>query len=299
MDYDLPLYRPPSEAQNLILQVTLGCSHNLCTFCSMYREKSFVARPLAAVEADLRHAARLWPEARQETLRVFFADGDAFTLPTDHLLAICAQVRAAFPQVQRMSAYATPANLLKKSEQELLDLRAAGLSLAYVGVESGNDGILQRIRKGATGKSIVQAIHKAQAAGIKVSATVILGLGGEALWREHIDATAEVLAEAAPTYASTLQLTLEDDRIAPFQQDFARKDGLAFVPRSDHGVLEELERFLSRCQPVKPVIFRSNHASNALPLAGNLPKDSEKLLALVRAALNGQAAVRPWWMRGL
>lgn len=293
--YDMPLYRPPSEGNNLIIQATLGCSFNRCTFCSMYRGKVFRVRPLEEVFADIAAAARDWPDAH----RVFLADGDALTLPTEHLLALCARLRETFPNLQRVSAYATPSNLLKKTPEELQALKAAKLSLVYVGIESGEPDILRRISKGASQHGIIKAVNKAKAAGLKVSATVILGLGGEAHWRDHVEGTAAVLNACAPTYASTLQLFLEEERAEDFVRTWAAKgtDDAVFRPRDDAGVLEELEHLIACLDPPAPVIFRSNHASNALPLAGTLPKDKDKLLMAVRAARAGLIQTRPRWMR--
>lgn len=295
--YDMPLFRPPSEGGNLIIQATLGCSFNRCSFCSMYRSKDYRPRPLADVAADIATAARDWPGAH----RVFLADGDAMSLPTDHLLELCRLLRAAFPALHRVSAYATPANLLKKTPEELAALKAAKLSLVYVGIESGDPGVLRRITKGATAEGIVTAVTKAKAAGLKVSATVILGLGGEEHWRAHVEGTAAVLNACAPTYASTLQLFLENERVDDFLATWERRGapGERFIPRDDAGILEELELLLEHLNPPQPVIFRSNHASNALPLAGTLGKDRAKLLAAVRAARQGALATRPRWMRGL
>lgn len=298
--YDMPLYRPPSEGANLIIQATLGCSFNRCSFCSMYRSKSYRPRPLEDVFADIAVAARDWPDAH----RVFLADGDAMVLPTDHLLALCRRLAEAFPHLQRISAYATPANLLKKTDEELQALKAAKLSLVYVGIESGDAEILRRITKGATPQGIIKAVTKAKDNGLKVSATVILGLGGEALWEQHITGTAAVLNACAPTYASTLQLFLQEERVEDFLETYNRRGDPVFIPRDDAGILEELDRLLTLLNPERPVIFRSNHASNALPLAGSLPKDAPRLrseVAAVRRALSrgNDSAIRPRWVRGV
>lgn len=288
--YDLPLFRPPSEGNNLILQVTLGCSFNRCSFCSMYRSKDFRVRPLAEVEADIIRFAQVWPESH----RVFLADGDAMMLPTDHLLAICALLKQHFPNLARISSYATPANLLKKTPQELEALKAAKLSLVYVGIESGDAAMLKRITKGASPQGIIKAVTKARQAGLKVSATVILGLGGEEHWERHIRGTAEVLNACAPTFASTLQLHLEEERIDDFIDTFQRLDGRPFLPQDDAAILKELDLLLSLLNPPSPIIFRSNHASNALPLAGTLPKDTPRLRAQIQST-----PLRPRWMRSL
>lgn len=288
--YDFPLWRPPSEGDNLIIQATLGCGFNGCTFCSMYKVKEYQERPLAAVFADIEQAARVWPQAS----RVFLADGDAYGLPTEALLAICGKLQQCFPALTRVSAYATPFNLLKKSVDEIQSLKVARLSLVYVGIESGSDLILKKVAKG-TSKVMAQGLAHAAEAGLKVSATVITGLGGKTHWQEHVDATADLLNRVPVTYLSTLQLGLEEE-VAP---RFFERFGEPFVWQDDDGVLEELARLVERLDPPRPVIFRSNHASNALPLAGTLPKDRDKVLAQIELARNGGRGLRPEWLRGL
>lgn len=289
--YDQPLFRPPSEGDNLIIQATLGCSFNQCSFCAMYRSKQYVERPLADVVADIHQAAADWPDAQ----RVFLADGDALALPTDHLLAILRELAATFPRLTRVSCYATPGNLQRKSAEELALLREHRLSLLYFGIESGSDLILKKVTKGATQRRMAEVLHKAHASGMKVSATVILGLGGTAHSDEHIDGTIELLNNAPVTYLSTLQLYL-DDSIA---EEFRRKHGEPFEMPDDLAILKEQERLISGLNPPQPVIFRSNHASNALALAGTLPKDKEKLLQQLHEAMAGHRPLRPVYMRGL
>ena len=294
MMYDMPLYRPPSEGHNLVIQVTYGCSYNECSFCSMYKSKRYRARPMDEIFDDIADAARDWPEAH----RIFLADGDAMGLPAGDLRTILVRLAETFPNLQRVSAYATPVNLLKKTPEELLELRELGLSLVYVGIESGSPEVLRRITKGARPQSMEKALAKARDAHIKVSATVILGLGGRGLWRDHIDGTADLINKTAPTYLSTLQLGLEESQEDRFMQRFERRGG-RFEWQDDRRTLEELHRLIGALDPVRPVIFRSNHASNALALAGNLPKDRDRLLAEVGAALDGERALRPRYIRGL
>ncbi len=291
MIYDEPLFRPPSEGDNLIIQATLGCSFNQCSFCAMYRSKQYVARPLDEVCADIRSAAADWPDAH----RVFLADGDALALPTDHLLAILRELAEALPRLTRVSCYATPGNLRRKSGEELALLREHKLSLLYFGIESGSDLILKKITKGATQRRMSEVLHKAHDSGMKVSATVILGLGGTQHSDEHIDSTIALLNSAPVTYLSTLQLYL-DDSIA---EEFQRKFGEPFTMPDDLAILQEQQRLISSLNPPQPVIFRSNHASNALALAGNLPRDKEKLLQQLREAMAGHRPLRPLYMRGL
>ncbi len=289
--YDMPLYRPPSEGNNLIIQATLGCSFNRCTFCSMYRGKTYRARALGDVFAEIDAAARDWPGAH----RVFLADGDALVLPMMDLLAILDRLAGALPDLARVSAYATPKNLIDKSVGELEALRAARLNLVYLGIESGATPVLKRVVKGASQKTIVQALARAREAGLKVSATVILGLGGKAGWREHIEGTAELVNAEPPAYLSTLQLYLEPEIRAEYMA--GQEPGYAI--QDDEGILAEQELLLSLIDPPRPVIFRSNHASNCLPLAGNLPKDTGRLLATIAAARTDETLRRPRWSRGL
>ncbi len=291
--YDMPLYRPPSEGPNLIVQATYGCSFNECSFCSMYKTKSYRARPLEDIFADIEAFGREWPEAH----RVFIADGDALVLPMDDLKRILDKLAATFPALQRVSCYATPYNLIKKSPQDLADLKVRKLTLVYVGIESGAPEILKRITKGAAPRTISAALDKAANAGIKVSATVILGLGGAKLWREHIDGTVDLINKTPPTYLSTLQLGLEEGVEGRFMERFERF-GDTFQWQSDAGVLIELERLVAGLNPPKPVIFRSNHASNSLALAGNFPKDKDRLLAQIVAAKSDDSYLRPAWIRG-
>ena len=289
--YDLPLYRPPSEAENLIIQATLGCSFNRCTFCAMYKSKKFRARDLSEVFADIAAAARLQLDAR----RVFLADGDALVLPTDHLIAILDRLAETFPDLQRVTAYALPANLLKKSMEELSRLREHKLTLVYYGIETGSADILRRIRKGATPEGMVEGLSRAREAGIKTSCTVILGVGGRKRWRDHIELTAALVNAASPNFVSTLQLMLDettlDDFLTSFDEPFEFQD--------DNGILAEQELFVSSLEPPSPIIFRSNHASNALPLAGTLPKDKSRLVSEIHAAREGAVSLRPAWARAI
>ena len=288
--YDMPLYRPPSEGNNLIVQATIGCSFNHCTFCSMYVTKQYLARPLAEVFADIDSGARDWPMAH----RVFLADGDALCLPTAELVEILDYLAARLPNLARVSAYATPKNLNQKSIDELASLREKKLTLVYMGIESGANEVLKRIMKGASQASHAKALARAREAGLKVSATVILGLGGKAGWEEHVAGTAELVNTEPPAYLSTLQLDLEPAVYARFMK--RQEPGFEF--QDDAGILAEQERLLSLMDPPRPVIFRSNHASNCLPLAGNLPRDREALVATVAAARAGLQPLRPRWIRG-
>ncbi|MCF6282112.1 MAG: radical SAM protein [Candidatus Polarisedimenticolaceae bacterium] len=291
LNYDMPLYRPPSEGNNLIIQATLGCSYNQCSFCSMYHSKRYQERPFEMVANEIREAVSLWPKTR----RVFLADGDALALPSEQLLAILLLLKSSFPQLTRVSCYATPINLLRKSAEELQQLQQAGLTLLYFGIESGSNLILKKITKGATQRGMVTALTKAQRCGFKVSATVVLGLGGTTHWQRHIDGTIELLNQAPVNYLSTLQLYLEESASETFRQRF----GEPFIMQNDQAILQEQRRLLSGLEPPQATIFRSNHASNALALAGNLPKDRAMLLQQLEQAIEGERALRRTELRGL
>ena len=291
INYDMPLFRPPSEADNLIIQATLGCSFNQCSFCSMYTSKQYSARPVEQIRQDIRKAAQDWPDAQ----RVFLADGDALALDTPTLIEILIELNEQLPLLSRVSCYATPANILHKSQQQLESLKQHKLSLIYLGIESGSDLILKKITKGATQRGIAEAMHKADSSGLKVSGTVILGLGGQQYWQQHIDGTVALLNAAPLTYLSTLQLFLQADA----KKEFLRKFNEPFIEQNDVAILHEQQRLISDLLPPKRVIFRSNHASNALALAGNLPTDREILLNKIQQALSGQLALRPDYIRNL
>ena len=289
--YDLPLYRPPAEGDNLIIQATLGCSFNQCSFCSMYRGKKYTERTLQSVFSDIHQAARVWPDAH----RVFLADGDALALPTAHLLAILRELAKVLPRLARVSCYATPGNIQRKSADDLALLHQHKLNLLYVGMESGSDLILKKITKGATQRRMIEVLTKAHANGLKVSATVILGLGGRAYSEEHIDGTVELLNSAPVTYLSTLQLHLDDS----IEEEFHQKFGEPFEALDDAAILREQQKLIGALNPPQPIVFRSNHASNALALAGNLPRDREKLLIQLSEAIAGNHPLRPHYMRKL
>lgn len=289
--YDMPLFRPPSEGENLIIQATLGCSFNRCSFCAMYRTKEYVERPLGAVFADIEQAATDWPDAS----RVFLADGDALALPTTQLLQILERLNAALPQLTRVTCYATPGNILRKSLKELQQLKTHKLNLLYLGIESGSELILKKVSKGASQRGIAEAMQRAYDAGLKVSGTVILGLGGQEHWQAHIDGTIELLNSAPITYLSTLQLFLDESSVEEFHSKF----GEPFEFQDDVAILREQERLLKGINPPRSIIFRSNHASNALALAGNLPRDRDRLLAELQQAMADSSQLRPHHTRGL
>ena len=290
IEYDFPLYRPPAEADNIIIQATLGCSHNRCSFCTMYKTKRYTIRSLNEVQSEIEALAHAYPNAN----KVFLADGDALALPTDHLVKLLHLLKNSFPRLSRVSLYATAQNLLEKSEEELKALRAGGLSLVYFGIETGNDDLLEKIDKGVNAQQMMKALHKAHEAGIKVSSTVILGIGGAEFSHDHIQETIKLINAVPMTYLSTLQLGLEEGSEERFRRSFN-----GFTPLSDLQILQEQRHLLSELNPPQKIIFRSNHASNALHLAGTLPKDTLRLISEIDDALRiGEGAMVPRWMRG-
>jgi len=232
------------------------------------------------------------------TRRVFLADGDALVRSTRDLLLILETLYESFPVLERVTCYALPKNLLQKPVADLALLKQHGLTMIYYGVESGSDDILKRITKGANPGQMVLGLEKASTAGLAISATIILGLGGRQHWQEHIDGTTELVSRVRLDYLSTLQLTLHPALVSGFRERYQRRGG-EFIPQDDAGILEEQMRLVAGAMPPAPIIFRSNHASNALPLRGTLPDDRDALLAELHAAQTGQAALRPQWQRGL
>ncbi len=291
--YVEPVYRPPSEARSLILPVTDGCSWNKCSFCEMYTapQKKFRARDEDEVmrairETGARHGAAI--------ARVFLADGDALVLPTRRLLAILEAIHTHLPGVRRISSYCLPRNLHKKSVAELRALAEAGLKMAYVGAESGDDTVLARVNKGETFDSTRAALDKLGEAGITRSVMILNGLGGEVHSNAHADESARLMNLVQPEYLSTLVVSfpLGEARFRADFPDWAALDQL--------GLFREMERFLAALA-LKKTVFRSDHASNWLVLKGTLGADKERLLAQVRAAIDAPEAahLRPDWARGL
>jgi len=256
----------------------------------MYKSKKYEVRKLEDVYRDIDTIARAYPA----TTKVFLADGDALSLSSEHLLILLKYLQNAFPRLRRVSLYASTQNILAKSQQELEQLRDNKLTLIYIGIETGSDLILKNITKGVGHSDIVKSLHHASDAGMKISATVILGIGGELYSNEHVEKTAEIINATKVNYLSTLQLGLEDDAKDHFYKHFND-----FKPLDDLKILQEQKRFLELLNPINKVIFRSNHASNALHLSGTLPKDKNRLIKELESALEiGQSAFIPDIFRG-
>jgi radical SAM superfamily enzyme YgiQ (UPF0313 family) len=290
MRYEGDIYRPPSEANSYILQATVGCSWNHCTYCDMYRRKEFRVRALDETLADVREAGRRYGDAVD---KVFVADGDALVMDLATWEAVLGALAAAFPRLRRVSAYATARNLLEKTPEELRTLAERGLSLLYIGPESGDDVVLKRIAKGATAEEHVEAARKAHEAGMKLSAIFLLGAGGVDRSAEHASASAKLASGMDPRFVSLLTLTVIPGTPLGRQEEQG-KFRLPEVPE----LLGELRTFIAEANPTD-AIFRTNHASNWLPLQGRLPRDRAPMLEAIDAALEGRLPLRPDWSRGL
>ncbi len=288
-----PVFRPPSEADSLILPVTDGCSWNRCTFCEMYTapQKAFRARKEDEVMATLRRCGERFGA---DVKRVFLADGDALALPTRRLLAVLEAIRVHLPGVHRVSAYCLPRNLRKKPQAEVTALADAGLKMVYVGAESGDDEVLTRVNKGETFDTTRAALDKLGVAGIRRSVMILNGLGGEALSPQHSDNSARLMNLTQPEYLSTLVVSFPKGE-ARFRDAFA-----GWKPLDPHGLFIELEHFLSALD-LRRTVFRSDHASNWLALKGTLGADKARLLGELRQAIDHPEAapLRPTWARGL
>lgn len=289
IQYEGALYRPPSEAYSLIIQATIGCSNNTCTFCSMYKEKQFRIRPIEDVLQDLRIGRELYGYVK----RIFIADGDALIMPMENWIRIFETINVLFPECERVTCYATPKSVLLKSIEDLKNLRNKGLEMVYIGLESGSDKILKQIHKGTTSVQIIEAARKLHEANINISVTAINGLGGRTLMEEHAIETGRVLSEIKPAYIGLLTLLIEPG--TPLYEQ--HKKGEFDLLDADE-MLKEIRLILEHSD-CEGSIFRANHASNYLPLKGTLNTDKDFLLNQVDKALRGEKLLNPDWMRGL
>lgn len=291
MRYQGRVIRPPSEADSYILQITCGCSHNACTFCGTYHDKQFRVRPQEEVLEDIAMAAQAYPDTR----RVFLADGDALVVDTQPLGEILDALTAAFPLLRRVGIYAGGSSLMAKDRHELQTLREKGLQIVYLGLESGSEAVLRRVNKGCSAAEMVEGVGRAKDAGIKTSVIALLGIGGEDLSQQHAQETGKVVNEMAPDYLSMLTLMLVPGTVLHAQYESGE-----FRMLGTFELLNELRRMLTHLTGLSRCIFRTNHASNYVPLSGTLSRDRERLLARLDAALEaGESALRPEWMRGL
>ena len=283
MHYEGDIYRPPSEAYSLILQVTVGCTHNGCTFCPSYKAKKFRLKPFDLVMEDLREARRYYRHVE----RVFFADGDAFCMTNKKLIRLLEAVRELFPECKRVGSYSRAAQILDKSEDELGSLLDAGLGIVYVGAESGSDEVLRRVNKGETAQQIIEAVKKAENVGMQTSVTFISGLGGRDLISEHAVKTGELISAMGASYVGLLTLLLTPE--APLYADVQSGK---FTQLSPLEAVEELEIIIENSNCEKATILRSNHPSNWLELRGTLPYDKESMLGQIRHAKTDTSILR-------
>ena len=272
MKYEGLVYRPPSEARSLIVQLTIGCAHNSCTFCTMYKDKTFRIRPVSEILADFEEGAALYGS---RVRRIFLADGDALVMKTEELLEILDFAVKKFPYLERISSYGTPGDILRKTEEELKQLRKAGLELIYMGAESGCEQVLEDIRKGVSRDEIIRAGKKLKACGMDASVTLISGLGGRKLLEEHAVDSASLISEINPRYVGFLTLML--DETAPIMEKIRNGSMELLSPQE---VLEEMRLFLKHVHS-PGTIFRSNHASNYIALKGTLDRDIPRMLDLL------------------
>ena len=285
LHYSGAVYRPPSEAHSLIIQVTVGCSHNKCAFCNMYKAKQFAITPEEQVLSDLRWAREQYAHVE----RFFLADGDALILPTERLLGILRTIRELFSECRRISTYASPKSILKKTPEELAALRAAGLEFAYLGLESGNDALLKKINKGVTAAQQIEAGQKLKSAGFTLSVTAINGLAGSnGDWQAHAKDTAAALNAMRPDFIALLTLRIYTG--TPMAEWIERGELVMPTPME---LIRESKLFLEHID-CPGAVFRSNHASNYLALAGTLNEDRARLIRQCEDALAGNAPLRKY-----
>lgn len=290
LEYEGVVYRPPSEARSLIIQVTIGCAHNKCSFCSMYKSKKFRIRSLEDVYTDLYEAR----ETFNHIERIFLADGDALVLGMDRLRKICTKIRELFPECRRISAYSTPLDILRKSKEDLEELKSFGFGMLYMGVESGSDIVLERIKKGVTSKEIIEAGRKIKESGIKLSITFISGIGGEELLHEHAKKSAQIINSIDPDYVGLLTLMIDKET-----EIFNEINLGKFKILDPEKIMFETRELIFNIKSVSNCVFRSNHASNYVALRGTLPQDKEMLLDLIDSVLKQKQGYRPEQFRRL
>lgn len=290
MRYEGTVYRPPSEAGSLIIQLTIGCARNTCTFCNMYKDKKFRVRPLEEVAEDLEMARKYYSHIKVR--RIFLADGDALIVKTEDLLYILGKCHEYFPEVERISVYGAPKDILMKTPEDLKRLKDAGLDMVYMGLESGADEVLREVKKGVTAQEMIEAGIKVREAGMILSMTVISGLGGKKLWREHALGSAKVISAIKPEYVGFLTLMVE---AGTEMYDQLNRGEIELL--DPYEVLDETELFI-RNVDAEGTMFRSNHASNYIALGGTLNAERDKILAQIEESRK-RSQFRPDIFRGI
>jgi len=290
--YEGSIWRPPSEARSLILQATVGCSHNACTFCVSYKDKKYRVRAVRGIREDLHEISS---SIKNRVRRVFLADGNALAMGTSEMLEVLGFLRDELPALERVGVYGYAKDVRNKSVTDLKAMKEAGLGIVYLGLETGDDGLLRRVRKGVDSEENIKACGLIRQAEIPLSLTIILGLAGQEGSRKHAIATAEVLNKIDPEYVGALTLMIPKG--TPLFDLMEKGD---FIPMEPFDILEEL-RMLIQHMHLSKCIFRTNHASNYLPLRGTLDRDKEELLSVLDSALErrDEEKLRPKYMRGL
>lgn len=289
MRYEGDIYRPPGEWKSYLLQATVGCSNNTCTFCGMYRDKKFRVRPMADILEDISMAKAYYGDVR----RVFLCDGDAIIMPTRDLITILDTLYDTFPSLEKVTTYAGPRSTLAKTPEELKRLREHGLARAYLGVETGSDDLLRQIKKGVGAQQMLEAGVRLREAGMDLWVMILLGLGGREGSEQHILDTAAMMNEMRPRHLSALTLTL-----CPGTELYADYRAGKFQPITPVDSLREARLLVEKLE-VDPLHFTCDHASNYVPLKGSLPEDREDFLARLDRALESGDGMRPEWLRGL
>jgi len=289
MHYEGYCIRPPSEANSILLQVTVGCSHNRCTFCGSYKEKRFRIKDDRTILSDILFASKYMKGME----RVFLMDGDAVIIPQERLMWILDRIKEHLPWVRRVGAYANAKSLRKKSLEELIELRENGLGIIYLGVESGDDEVLKSVNKRADAQNLIDMGRKVREAGIKLSVTVLLGIAGRERSLEHAKATGALLSAMDPNYVGALTVMLIPG--TPLYEDYTSGE---FQLPTERELLLELREMIAHTH-LSMGLFFSNHASNYLPIRARLPRGKEEALALIDSALRGEIPLKPEWMRAL
>lgn len=289
MHYEGYCIRPPSEAFSILLQVTLGCSHNKCTFCGSYKDKLFRIKDEKIIMSDIRFASKYMKNQN----KVFLMDGDALIIPQEKLCWLLDQINLHIPWTRRIGLYANAKSIRRKSLDDLVTLREKKLGIVYLGVETGDNRVLKEINKGTTKEELVALGRRVKEAGIKLSVTVLLGIAGKERSLEHARATGELLSEMDPDYVGALTLMLIPG--TPLYEDYRKGQ---FELPDQRGLLLELREMIQSTHLSKGLFF-SNHASNYLPIKARLPEGKEEALSLIDAALSGKIGLRPEWMRAL
>lgn len=290
MKYEGSIYRPPSEANSLILQVAVGCSYNRCTFCHSFQDKTFRIKSFEEIREDIDEAGEIGTIPR-----VFLADGDALIIPQADLVRILDYLKLKIRGLERVGIYANAVDVLKKDVEELKELKARGLGIVYLGLESGNPEVLKRIKKNATARQMIRAAERVKEAGMLLSITVLLGIGGIEMSHEHAVDTGKVLSEMDPDYVGALSLMIVPG--TPIEKEI--RSGQLVLP-TPFELIRELETMITNCTFTN-CFFASNHASNYLPLRVQMPREKEQALTLIREVLDKKDPVllRPEYMRAL